>query len=151
MNDFVYAEKSLVNPPSYPAVCPMEWNYDSVVHYPRQANSFVYRCNVAQSRKKNYLFQVTYLPFLLNLVPYGKIFPGKRKQKPKPNQPQMYNTTDARNTIHINISKSKQGENFCFENICIFFFANISDIHCLKLRNWNYNPLDWISKGNEWL
>lgn len=71
VNDFVYAGKSLVNPPSYPAVCPVEWNCDSVVHHPRQANSFVYRCNVAQSRKKMYPFQVNYPPFLPNLVPQG--------------------------------------------------------------------------------
>lgn len=69
MNDFVYAGRSLANPPSYPAVCPTEWNYDSVVHHPTQENSFVYRWNVVQSRK-NDLFQLDYPPLPTKFRPW---------------------------------------------------------------------------------
>lgn len=65
------------------------------------------------------------LPILLHLVPYDKVFPENRNKTKKPHT--YGNTTDARNMIHINLSRSEQGENLNFENILIFFFANSSD------------------------
>jgi len=57
--------------------------------------------------KQIYLFQVSYPRFLINLVPQGKILPEINN---------MYdNTTDTTNMIHINISKTQQGENFSSE------------------------------------
>lgn len=106
MHGFFCSGKSLVNLPSYPAVCPVEWNYDSVVHHPRQANSFVYGCSVAQCRKSN-LFQGNSPPFLLNLVPQGQVFAELTIRH-------RDNSKNTRKIIHINLPKSNKAEHFNF-------------------------------------
>lgn len=75
------------------------------------------------------------LLFQLNLDPQGKTFPGTN------DKPHMHdNTADARNITHINISKSKQGENFTFETDSLQIVQR--QTICLKVINWNYNSLD---------
>lgn len=86
----------------------------------KQANSFVYRCSVAQCRKSN-LFQVNSPPFLLNLVPQGQIFPELTIRH-------RDNSTNARKMIHINLPKSNKAEHF---NRSDFFSLQIVQTHKL--------------------